>query len=291
MESSVPAFEHPTSRRRHAALLRWSGYPNKVLRHRHERAAEFGFVTQGTGEYTLGDDSVALVPGRLFYIPPGTAHGSSGVDERMHCWVLSLPLDRFDRSVTAGRGVSSVATQLRPEQARRLARMLTDLVDEPDDEAFDLGAEYVAASVLAALSSRPSRASEPPVPEAVEKAARLLREEVEDGPHLTLDALARRCGVSRSRLTELFRTNEGMSIVQFRNRERLERCLSLYTERPDQGMTRAAFDAGFGSYSQFYRTFCDVIGCTPTAYARSLSSPDARPSVYPPATRAGGRTP
>jgi len=59
-----------------------------------------------------------------------------------------------------------------------------------------------------------------------------------------------------------------MSIVQFRNQERLHRCLALHAAQPDLGLTSAAFSAGFGSYSQFYRTFCDVIGCTPADYAR-----------------------
>jgi AraC-like DNA-binding protein len=59
-----------------------------------------------------------------------------------------------------------------------------------------------------------------------------------------------------------------MSIVEFRNRERLHRCLALHAAQPDLGLTNAAFSAGFGSYSQFYRTFCDVVGCTPVEYAR-----------------------
>jgi AraC-like DNA-binding protein len=271
MEASIPAFEHVTSSRRHAALLRWRGWPATVSRHRHEREAEFGFITAGTGRYTAGDQSFSLLPGRLFYIPPGVPHGSPGVEPSLHCWTLAIPRERLGGRL-ATTNAASVTMRLPPTRARRLARMLADLMAEPDDAAFDLGARFVAASALSALSSATSGASAPPVHPAVAMAIRLLREEGDDSPPLTLDVLARRCGVSRSRLTSLFRKHQGMSIVEFRNQERLHRSLALYAAQPDLGMTRAAFDAGFGSYSQFYRTFCHVTGCTPAAYVRGVST-------------------
>lgn len=270
MESSVPAFEHPTRPHRHASLLQWRGWPNRIPQHRHERDGEFGFVSVGTGHYTTGERTFTLCPGRLFYIPPGVAHGSTGVDRRLQCWVLSVPVERLARQTMAfPRGVVG---QLGPEQARRLGRMLSDLGSEPDDTAFDRGAEYLAASALGALESSTTEAGPPPVHRAVELATQLLRAEGVDGPALTLDTLARRCGVSRSRLTALFRSEQGMSIVQFRNRERLHRCLLLHAAQPDLGLTTAAFNAGFGSYSQFYRTFCDVVGCPPTEYAHRTAA-------------------
>lgn len=267
MESLVPVFEHPTRPRRHASLLQWRGWPSRLPQHRHERDAELGFVTVGTGEYTTGERTFALCPGRLFYIPPGLPHGSTGVDRRLNCWVVSIHRDRLEGLALASERAGFVG-QLRPEQARRFGRMLTDLVLEPDDAAFDLGAQYLVMSALGALESAMLDAGPPPVHRAVETATRLLRAEGGDGSPLTLDTLARRCGVSRSRLTALFRSEQGMSIVQFRNQERLHRSLALHAAQPDLGLTSAAFSAGFGSYSQFYRTFCDVIGCTPADYSR-----------------------
>ena len=266
MDASAPLFEHATKPRRHAVLLKWRGWPHQVPRHRHERDAEFGFVTAGTGQYTVGDHSFALCPGRLFYIPPGVVHGSPGVDRRLYCWVLSIRRERLEGGAAPS---ASVVTQLEPQQARRLGRMLTDLAAEHDDAAFDLGAGYVAASSLASLQSAGSEAGAAPAHRAVELATRLLRAERGDSPPLTLDTLARRCGVSRSRLTRLFRSEQGMSIVQFRNQERLHRCLALAAAQPELGLTQAAFNVGFGSYSQFYRTFCHVIGCTPAEYTAS----------------------
>jgi AraC-like DNA-binding protein len=276
MQASIPVFEHVTNSRRHAALLRWSGWPTKVSQHRHEREAEFGLITAGTGNYTAGDQSFSLLPGRLFYIPPGVPHGSPGVQPSLKCWTLAIPRERLGRTLAA-TNAASVTMRLPPAHTRRLARMLADLLAEPDDAAFDLGARFVAASALASLSGATSDASARPVHPAVEMATRLLREEREDSPPLTLEVLAKRCGVSRSLLTALFRKHHGMSIVQFRNQERLHRSMALYAAHPERGMTRAAFDAGFGSYSQFYRTFLYVTGCTPAAYVRIVSTHESGP--------------
>lgn len=270
MQAPLPVFEHSTHSRRNAALLQWRGWPRRITTHRHERDVEFGFITAGSGQYTVGERSFTLCPGRLFFIPPGVAHGSSGVDRRMHCWTLAIPTERFHKVEHAAQR-SGCATQLSPARARRLARLLADLVTEPDDRAFDLGAEYVAASALASLQGARSEDDAPPVHPAVETATRLLQAENGSAVEATLDTLAKRCGVSRSRLTALFRAQHGMSIVQFRNQERVQRALSLHAAQPEIGMTTAAFEAGFGSYSQFYRTFCKVIGCTPAAYARDVA--------------------
>lgn len=276
MDGPVPVFEHSTNESRRAVLLQWRGMPTEIARHRHERDAEFGFITTGSGDYVTGDRSFTLVPGRLFYIPPGVPHGSPGVSPRLHCWTLGIPQDHLGGAVLP-TSASCVTTRLTPERARRLARMFADLVAEPDAAAFELGARFVAASALAALTSSPSEASTPKVHSAVETATRILQSENEAGPQLSLDALAKRSGVSRSRLTELFRDHHGMSVVQFRNHERLRRFLELYAAQPSLGMTAAAFAAGFGSYSQFYRTFCSEVGCTPAAYARDDSADETPP--------------
>lgn len=267
MDAPVPEFDHATHPRRRATLLELKGWPLKIPRHRHRRDAEFGFVVAGTGRYASGERAFTLGPERLFFVPPGVPHGSSGMDRRIHCWMLSVPFERLDASEVA-KGAVGVVRQLPAADARRLGRMLADLSTEPDDCAFDAGAEYLAASALASLGRASSEDVSTQVHPSVERATRLLEAESGSTRGLSLDALARRCGVSRSSLTAAFRKHHGMSIVAFRNRERLHRFLALHASRPDLGVTRAAFEVGFGSYSQFYRTFCEVVGCTPADYAR-----------------------
>jgi len=92
----------------------------------------------------------------------------------------------------------------------------------------------------------------------------VVRELHED---LTLDgqALAKRLGVSASKLARTFKAEMGASVVEFRNRMRLERFLGL-VDRGGGNLLEAALDAGFGSYAQFHRVFRAMLGATPKEY-------------------------
>jgi AraC-like DNA-binding protein len=98
---------------------------------------------------------------------------------------------------------------------------------------------------------------------AVEKAARLIRDET---AALGLDELARRAGLSPTRLSRLFKQQTGVALVDFRNRQRVEKFLEIYGTGQRLTMMDAALEAGFGSYPQFHRIFKRVIGCSPGNY-------------------------
>jgi AraC-like DNA-binding protein len=104
---------------------------------------------------------------------------------------------------------------------------------------------------------------------AIERTARLL---LSDENNYSLPQLARRAGLSPSRLSRLFKQQTGLSIVEFRNRQRMQRFLTRYELERDSGrrstLLNAALDAGFGSYPQFHRVFRQVAGCSPAEYQR-----------------------
>jgi len=84
-----------------------------------------------------------------------------------------------------------------------------------------------------------------------------------------LDAgrIARRLEVSAGWFARIFKAEMGMSLVEYRNRLRLDRVDALL----DQGsrtLLQAARDAGFGSYAQFHRIFRKLRGVTPREYVR-----------------------
>ena len=84
-----------------------------------------------------------------------------------------------------------------------------------------------------------------------------------------LDAgrIARRLEVSAGWFARIFKAEMGMSLVEYRNRLRLDRVDALL----DQGsrtLLQAARDAGFGSYAQFHRIFRKLRGVTPREYLR-----------------------
>jgi transcriptional regulator GlxA family with amidase domain len=68
----------------------------------------------------------------------------------------------------------------------------------------------------------------------------------------------------------LFAQHTGVTIVEFRNRQRIERFLALYGSGHRHDLLSAALAAGFGSYAQFHRVFRRIMGCSPAEYRRRL---------------------
>lgn len=84
-------------------------------------------------------------------------------------------------------------------------------------------------------------------------------------PTLSAGQLAKRFGLSASRLTRTFKDEMGVSLVGYKNRLRIERFFTLVA--PGGGnLLQAALDAGFGSYAQFHRVFRELLGTTPREY-------------------------
>lgn len=90
-------------------------------------------------------------------------------------------------------------------------------------------------------------------------------------PSLSGRQLAKKLAVSSSKLTHLFKEEMGVSLIDYKNRLRLERFLTLVA--PGGGnLMQAALDAGFGSYAQFHRVFRELLGATPREYITGRKS-------------------
>jgi len=66
----------------------------------------------------------------------------------------------------------------------------------------------------------------------------------------------------------LFKQQTGVALVDFRNRERVEKFLQIYGTGQRRTMLDAALEAGFGSYAQFHRVFKRVTGRAPGKHRR-----------------------
>lgn len=131
-------------------------------------------------------------------------------------------------------------------------------------------------SFLGVLLDQRSIAIESPSPDAsahpvVLGTLRLLAQD----PSLGGKELADRLGLSVSRLARLFKAEMGVSLVDYRNRLRLERFDVLLRTGSDN-LLEAALAAGFGSYAQFHRVFSAEHGSPPTKYLQSLRSRENR---------------
>jgi AraC family transcriptional regulator of arabinose operon len=89
--------------------------------------------------------------------------------------------------------------------------------------------------------------------------------------HLALDVLARHCGLSRSRLSDLFRAQLGMSPQQFQEQHRMERARHLLA-LTSRSVAEIAVEVGFASQFYFSLRFKKLWGVSPKAYRKRESS-------------------
>lgn len=84
---------------------------------------------------------------------------------------------------------------------------------------------------------------------------------------LTLEVLAQQLHLSGDYISHMFSERLGIHFPDFINRLRVEQACRLLSG--GCGMTEAAFNAGFGSIRSFNRNFKQVMGVSPTEYARN----------------------
>lgn len=95
---------------------------------------------------------------------------------------------------------------------------------------------------------------------AVRRALEFLSE---DGRDQDLGVLARRCGVSDAYLSRIFRRQIGVPLSRYRNSLRLARFWTAYRQPAQRTLSEAVYEAGFGSYAQFYKVFTQAYGRGP----------------------------
>ena len=241
--------------------------------HRHAEL-EINLVTAGTAHYLLGHGRYDLFPNSIVWLFPEQEHLL--LDQSPdHCmWTLVVKPELLQRVclgesrqiLLAANPAGYFCRRLASDQAHWLATLLRDVSQaKADPVRYNAGLAYAVLSGWAAYLAAEESNVGTDVHPAVEKAAHLIREHREP---MRMDDLALECGLSPSRLSKLFQEQTGMSLVSFRNRQRLERFLHLYGEGRRTSMLAAALDAGFGSYAQFYRVFAHLMGCTPAEYRR-----------------------
>jgi len=91
-----------------------------------------------------------------------------------------------------------------------------------------------------------------------------------DDPTLAAQAIARQFNVTFAWFVRVFKAEMGMSLVEYRNRVRLDRVDALLRQSP-MPIGEAALAAGFGSYAQFHRVFRKLRDAAPRDYLRRRS--------------------
>jgi AraC-like DNA-binding protein len=247
--------------------------PAGANRRHHHAELELNLVTRGTGTYLLGNRRYPIRRGDLLWLFPAQEHVLIEQTPDFEMWIVVFKRRAIKRTATdpASRALlqSSFANdacrRLKQQQLSRFEELFTELsAASKEPGLLNAGLAYALLHAWKCFQ----RAGEVTVHEihpAVERAARLIREGSMD---YGLEDLSRRAGLSPSRLSRLFKEQTGLTIVDFRNRQRMERFLEQYDSGQRRTLLDAALEAGFGSYPQFHRVFRQIVGCSPADYQR-----------------------
>jgi AraC-like DNA-binding protein len=259
---------------------RYAG-PAGANRRHHHAELELNLVTRGTGTYLLGSRHYQIRRGDLLWLFPTQEHVLIEQTPDFEMWIVVFRRRLIRRTATDPASLTLQQRSFSGETCRRLPQKDLSRFEELFAQLADTATEpgLLNASLAYTLlhawkcfdraGEVPARTMHP----AVERAARLLLSDERDH---SLSQLARRAGLSPSRLSRLFKQQTGRSIVEFRNRQRMQRLLERFELERDSGLQStlldAALDAGFGSYPQFHRVFRQIAGCSPAEYQRRHSN-------------------
>jgi len=259
-----------------------TGQPLRPRKPHYHDELEVNLVLTGRASYLFGTRRVPLPASSMIWLFPRQEHVLIDCSHDFSMWVVVFTPGLVERR--AGKSERQVLRSRDPGDifCRPIDSRRADLLDqvyasatgeERDLESLNAALEYALVASWDAYQF----ASEPPPPTdvhpAVAKAARLLSEA--DEP-MSLEKLARKAGLSAPRLSRLFKRQTGTSLTAFRQRKCLERFLRLYRTGARYTLIEAALQAGFGSYPQFHRVFCRVMGMNPATYRRRMRNPAAK---------------
>ncbi|MEY4385185.1 MAG: hypothetical protein RLY20_468 [Verrucomicrobiota bacterium] len=239
----------------------------------HHAELEFNLVTQGSGLYLLEHRRYEIRRGDLCWLFPAQEHVLVNTSPDFEMWV-GVCKPKLVKSVATDANAATLLTQnpageycrrLGQPAFTRLERLLIDVAAAHQQPGlFNAGLAY---ALLSAWREYEQAADVPlqDVHPAVEKVARLVRDNP-DGSRL--EELARQAGLSTHRLSRLFKQQTGIALVEFRNRQRVEKFLEIYGAGQRVTILDAALAAGFGSYPQFHRVFKRVTGRSPGKHRR-----------------------
>jgi AraC-like DNA-binding protein len=229
----------------------WRHQP-QYRRPRHFHAEpELNVVIAGACVVGVGDRAFRLAAGQMLLFQPGQDHVLLEASEELDLFVLALTPALADRAVglralaTTGSGVMSLP------DAELAASELAGLCRVEDPVA---GETRLAERFLSAVRSGSS----------AHVLSRRALEVARCEPGVSGGALARRLSTAPSLVSRRFHGELGLPLVEYRARMKLMRFITFVDAgRP---MTRAAFDADFGSYAQCHRVFQRALGCSPREY-------------------------
>jgi AraC-like DNA-binding protein len=208
---------------------------------------------EGSATVTFNGDTVDLVPGNLYLIPPRTTFSSRN-PEPFTKWYVHFILGRSDLLSVPG-----IHTQPLDEISSGFLETLETAKGEPYNWES-------ASLVIHALTRLPTEAwTDQKLDSRVEKAMDFLQ--VNLARKISADDAARAAGVSVRNLNHLFRSQVRMAPMSVLLNYRLDRACHLL-RHTDQSIEQVAENCGFPNRYYFSRMLKQHRGISPAAYRK-----------------------
>lgn len=235
----------------------------RIVPHRHAWA-QVAFSTAGVLRVTAGDHTYIVPPSRAVWIPPGTEHVVTVVeDAELRTLYLHQRAATVGPAALVGAGAHDWQ-RCRVLEVSPLLRELAQQLDEDPRGAPDARERCIAAL----LQDELHRAR--PVPLGVglpaDKRLRALCEAVLDDParHATLDGWAAEAGASVRTVARLFRQELGTTFAEWRQQVLLAKALSMAARK--RPMSHIASALGYASASAFTAMVRRSVGMPPSRF-------------------------
>ena len=172
-----------------------------------------------------------------------------------------------DQSVVVGRGWVVVTPLVAGGEVVGVMYNDTAVSHAPVDEGKQARAAVFGRLLADLIVSRRRTVTwkAPPREEERKPIVQRILSALSRDPVASGESLAREMGISPGHLARSFKTEMGVSLVEYRNRLRVERFFAT-VDRGGSNLQEAAQEAGFGSYAQFHRVFRKLLGTTPREY-------------------------
>jgi AraC-like DNA-binding protein len=229
-------------------------------RHFHEEP-ELNLVVAGSGQFGIGEATLTVHAGDLLWFASGQDHVLlEGASDDFDLFVFAVTPELSSRVLgaeSARRALTgALCTRLPEGGLGRLRSLSAANVGVTDVAAIErhVGDLWREAHALRAVST------------SLHPLTRRALDALTVEPELGRDDLAARTRSCPSEVSRHFHRDIGLTLTEYRTRIRLLR----FIHGVDAGasLTRAAFDAGFGSYSQCHRAFTQTLGHSPRAFFR-----------------------
>lgn len=219
----------------------------------------FIYVVSGSCRYSFDSGEFSLSDGGVAYLPFGSHHTLTITSESIIFYRIDFTLRIGGELAYFSDHPIKLTDEAPPECAEAMASL---------DGDYGIGENTVIktekmCTILASLQ----KSTESTARKRLLPAVRHLQEFATD--NIDSGTLAELCFLSTSRFYELFRTEFGLTPLEYRNKLLIRRAKALLAAA-DISVGEVAFATGFENAAYFSRFFKKQVGMSPSEYAKTI---------------------